>query len=144
MIFESVAIKSWSYISNYETKQDALVSNNYGNVPRHAIRNLEFSFFIYSDSLVEVHIHSHFQLYSGGLGSLLEQMVEVLCRHVSDESSTVRRLCLRGLVQLATLRRYVLWVFLHFNYPNLYTMCGISFILFPYHCSLLCSFLVKL
>ncbi|XP_019425603.1 PREDICTED: protein SHOOT GRAVITROPISM 6 isoform X3 [Lupinus angustifolius] len=43
---------------------------------------------------------SEFVRYSGELGSLLEQMVEVLCRHVSDESSTVRRLCLRGLVQL--------------------------------------------
>ncbi|XP_020212119.1 protein SHOOT GRAVITROPISM 6 isoform X1 [Cajanus cajan] len=43
---------------------------------------------------------SEFVRYSGGLGSLLEQMVEVLCRHVSDESSTVRRLCLRGLVQI--------------------------------------------
>jgi len=42
----------------------------------------------------------HLHFYSGGLGSLLEQMVEVLCRHVSDESSTVRRLCLRGLVQV--------------------------------------------
>lgn len=27
-------------------------------------------------------------------------MVEVLCQHVSDESPTVRRLCLRGLVQV--------------------------------------------
>ena len=37
---------------------------------------------------------------SGEHGSLLEQMVEVLCRHVSDDSSNVRRLCLRGLVQV--------------------------------------------
>nr|POE91853.1 protein shoot gravitropism 6 [Quercus suber] len=43
---------------------------------------------------------SEFVRYSGGLGSLLEQMVEVLCQHVSDESPTVRRLCLRGLVQI--------------------------------------------
>lgn len=43
---------------------------------------------------------SEFVRYSGGFSSLLEQMVEVLCRHVSDESSTVRRLCLRGLVQI--------------------------------------------
>ncbi|XP_050910531.1 protein SHOOT GRAVITROPISM 6 isoform X7 [Lathyrus oleraceus] len=42
---------------------------------------------------------SEFVRYSGGLGSLLEQMVDVLCRRVSDESSTVRRFCLRGLVQ---------------------------------------------
>lgn len=27
-------------------------------------------------------------------------MVEALCRHVSDDSPTVRRLCLRGLVQV--------------------------------------------
>ncbi|KAI4349076.1 hypothetical protein L6164_009717 [Bauhinia variegata] len=39
----------------------------------------------------------------GGLGSLLELMVEALCRHVSDESSTVRRLCLRGLVQIPSI-----------------------------------------
>ncbi|RYR03647.1 hypothetical protein Ahy_B06g082747 isoform C [Arachis hypogaea] len=32
---------------------------------------------------------SEFVRYSGGLGSCLEQMVEVLCRHVSDESSTI-------------------------------------------------------
>ncbi|XP_073221884.1 protein SHOOT GRAVITROPISM 6-like isoform X3 [Cicer arietinum] len=43
---------------------------------------------------------SEFVRYSGGLGSLLEQMVEVLCRRVSDESSTVQRFCLRGLVQV--------------------------------------------
>ncbi|KAB2620801.1 protein SHOOT GRAVITROPISM 6 [Pyrus ussuriensis x Pyrus communis] len=42
---------------------------------------------------------SEFVRYSDGFGSLLEQIVEVLCRHVSDESPTVRRLCLRGLVQ---------------------------------------------
>jgi hypothetical protein len=43
---------------------------------------------------------SEFLRYSDGFGSLLEQMVEALCRHVSDDSPTVRRLCLRGLVQL--------------------------------------------
>ncbi|KAM3689300.1 hypothetical protein ACB098_09G036500 [Castanea mollissima] len=31
---------------------------------------------------------------------ILEQMVEVLCQHVSDESPTLRQLCLRGLVQI--------------------------------------------
>ncbi|XP_052174886.1 LOW QUALITY PROTEIN: protein SHOOT GRAVITROPISM 6-like [Diospyros lotus] len=41
--------------------------------------------------------------YSDGFGSLLEQMVETLCRHVSDDSSTVRRLCLRGLVQIPSI-----------------------------------------
>ncbi|KAM3689336.1 hypothetical protein ACB098_09G040300 [Castanea mollissima] len=46
---------------------------------------------------------SEFVRYSGGLGSLLEQMVEVLCQHVSDESPTVRRLCLRGLVQIPSI-----------------------------------------
>ncbi|XP_031378372.1 protein SHOOT GRAVITROPISM 6 isoform X2 [Punica granatum] len=46
---------------------------------------------------------SEFICYSGGLNSLLEQMVEALCRHVSDESPTVRRLCLRGLVQIPSL-----------------------------------------
>lgn len=37
---------------------------------------------------------------SEGLGSLLEEIVEALCRHVSDDSPTVRRLCLKGLVQV--------------------------------------------
>ncbi|WVZ55465.1 hypothetical protein U9M48_006123 [Paspalum notatum var. saurae] len=32
--------------------------------------------------------------------TLLEQMVEELCQHVSDDSPTVRSLCLRGLVQI--------------------------------------------
>lgn len=35
-----------------------------------------------------------------GSGSLLEEIVEALCRHVSDDSPMVRRLCLRGLVQI--------------------------------------------
>ncbi|XP_051152364.1 protein SHOOT GRAVITROPISM 6 isoform X3 [Andrographis paniculata] len=43
---------------------------------------------------------SEFVRFSDSFGSLLEQMVEGLCRHVSDDSSTVRRLCLRGLVQM--------------------------------------------
>ncbi|KAI8013285.1 ADP-ribosylation factor GTPase-activating protein AGD3 [Camellia lanceoleosa] len=42
---------------------------------------------------------SEFVRYSDGFGSLLEQMVEAFCRHVSDDSPTVRRLCLRRLVQ---------------------------------------------
>ncbi|XP_061352593.1 protein SHOOT GRAVITROPISM 6 isoform X2 [Gastrolobium bilobum] len=46
---------------------------------------------------------SEFVRYSGGLSSLLEQMVEVLSRRVTDESSTVRRLCLRGLVQIPSI-----------------------------------------
>ncbi|KAL3532002.1 hypothetical protein ACH5RR_005523 [Cinchona calisaya] len=46
---------------------------------------------------------SEFVRYSDGFGSLLEQMVEALCRHVSDDSSTVRRLCLRGLVQMPSI-----------------------------------------
>ncbi|PQQ19778.1 protein SHOOT GRAVITROPISM 6 [Prunus yedoensis var. nudiflora] len=46
---------------------------------------------------------SEFVRYSDGFGSLLEQIVEVLCRHVSDESPTVRRLCLRGLVQIPSI-----------------------------------------
>ncbi|XP_024022984.1 protein SHOOT GRAVITROPISM 6 [Morus notabilis] len=46
---------------------------------------------------------SEFVRYSGGFGSLLEEMVEVLCQHVSDESPTVRRLCLRGLVQIPSI-----------------------------------------
>ncbi|XP_061964637.1 protein SHOOT GRAVITROPISM 6 isoform X5 [Populus nigra] len=49
---------------------------------------------------------SVFVPYSGGFDSLLEQMVEALCRHVSDESPTVRRLCLRGLVQIPSLHIY--------------------------------------
>ncbi|KAL5546037.1 hypothetical protein UlMin_005724 [Ulmus minor] len=46
---------------------------------------------------------SEFIRYSGGFGSLLEQMVEILCQHVSDESPTVRRLCLKGLVQIPSI-----------------------------------------
>ncbi|GAV58925.1 hypothetical protein CFOL_v3_02458 [Cephalotus follicularis] len=46
---------------------------------------------------------SEFVRYSGGFSSLLEEMVEALCRHVSDESSTVRCLCLRGLVQMPSI-----------------------------------------
>ncbi|KAK8708807.1 hypothetical protein V6N13_059844 [Hibiscus sabdariffa] len=42
---------------------------------------------------------SEFVHYSSGFSSILEEMVEVLCRHVSDESPTVRCLCLRGLVK---------------------------------------------
>ncbi|PIA54938.1 hypothetical protein AQUCO_00901089v1 [Aquilegia coerulea] len=43
---------------------------------------------------------SEFVRFSDKISSQLEQMVEALCRHVSDESPTVRRLCLRGLVQI--------------------------------------------
>lgn len=37
---------------------------------------------------------------SESFGPLLEQVVEGLTRHVSDDSPNVRRLCLRGLVQV--------------------------------------------
>ncbi|KAI3447537.1 hypothetical protein Pfo_004202 [Paulownia fortunei] len=43
---------------------------------------------------------SEFVRFSDSFGSLLEQMVEGLTRHVSDDSPNVRRLCLRGLVQM--------------------------------------------
>ncbi|XP_015574858.1 protein SHOOT GRAVITROPISM 6 isoform X1 [Ricinus communis] len=46
---------------------------------------------------------SEFVRYSGGFTSLLDEMVEALCRHVSDESPTVRCLCLRGLVQIPSI-----------------------------------------
>ncbi|XP_019243060.1 PREDICTED: protein SHOOT GRAVITROPISM 6 isoform X1 [Nicotiana attenuata] len=46
---------------------------------------------------------SEFLRYSDGFGPLLEQMVQALCRHVSDDSPTVRRLCLRGLVQMPSI-----------------------------------------
>uniref|UniRef100_A0A2C9VCM9 Uncharacterized protein n=1 Tax=Manihot esculenta TaxID=3983 RepID=A0A2C9VCM9_MANES len=46
------------------------------------------------------------QKSNGGFSSLLEQMVEALCRHVSDESPTVRCLCLRGLVQIPSIHIY--------------------------------------
>ncbi|KAM7255099.1 hypothetical protein ACFE04_020340 [Oxalis oulophora] len=49
---------------------------------------------------------SEFVRYSGGFDSLLDQMVEALCRHVSDESPMVRRLCLRGLVQIPSIHIY--------------------------------------
>nr|XP_029119800.1 protein SHOOT GRAVITROPISM 6 isoform X2 [Elaeis guineensis] len=43
---------------------------------------------------------SEFIRHSDGVPSLLEHMVEAMCLHVSDESPTVRSLCLRGLVQI--------------------------------------------
>ncbi|XP_058207900.1 protein SHOOT GRAVITROPISM 6 isoform X3 [Rhododendron vialii] len=46
---------------------------------------------------------SEFVRYSAGFESLLEQMVEAFCRHVSDDSPTVRRLCLKGLVQIPSI-----------------------------------------
>lgn len=46
---------------------------------------------------------SEFVRYSSGFCSLLEQMVEALCQHVSDVSPVVRRLCLRGLVQMPSI-----------------------------------------
>ncbi|XP_077246422.1 ARM repeat superfamily protein isoform X2 [Tasmannia lanceolata] len=46
---------------------------------------------------------SEFIRYSDGIGSLLEEMVEAMCLHVIDESPTVRRLCLRGLVQIPSI-----------------------------------------
>lgn len=46
---------------------------------------------------------SEFVRYSDGYESLLEQMVEALCRHVSDDSATIRRLCLRGLIQMPSI-----------------------------------------
>ncbi|KAL6902358.1 hypothetical protein ACP4OV_005234 [Aristida adscensionis] len=43
---------------------------------------------------------SEFIRHSENEPALLEQMVEELCQHVSDDSPTVRSLCLRGLVQI--------------------------------------------
>ncbi|KAG6479398.1 hypothetical protein ZIOFF_062861 [Zingiber officinale] len=43
---------------------------------------------------------SEFIRHSEGLSSLLEHIVEAMCLHVSDESPTVRSLCLCGLVQV--------------------------------------------
>ncbi|EPS71954.1 hypothetical protein M569_02803, partial [Genlisea aurea] len=43
---------------------------------------------------------SEFVPFSDRFDSLLEQLVEGMCRHVTDDSPTVRRLCLRGLVQM--------------------------------------------
>ncbi|XP_047954298.1 protein SHOOT GRAVITROPISM 6 isoform X2 [Salvia hispanica] len=42
---------------------------------------------------------SEFVRFSESFGPLLEQLVEGLTRHASDDSPNVRRLCLRGLVQ---------------------------------------------
>ncbi|KAK9124088.1 hypothetical protein Sjap_013690 [Stephania japonica] len=47
---------------------------------------------------------SEFVRFSDGVGSLLEEVVERMCQYVSDESPTVRRLCLRGLVQIPSIR----------------------------------------
>ncbi|KAK8557003.1 hypothetical protein V6N13_035111 [Hibiscus sabdariffa] len=49
---------------------------------------------------------SEFVRYSSGFSSILEEMVEVLCRHVSDESPMVRCLCLRGLVKIPSVHIY--------------------------------------
>ncbi|GAB2300651.1 Protein SHOOT GRAVITROPISM 6 [Dionaea muscipula] len=46
---------------------------------------------------------SEFIRYSDGFDSLLEKMIEALCRHVSDESATVRCLCLKGLGQIPSI-----------------------------------------
>ncbi|KAL6987296.1 Protein SHOOT GRAVITROPISM 6 [Sarracenia purpurea var. burkii] len=46
---------------------------------------------------------SEFVRYSDGFDSLLEELVEALCWHVSDDSPTVRRLCLKGLVQIPSI-----------------------------------------
>ncbi|XP_031501558.1 protein SHOOT GRAVITROPISM 6 isoform X2 [Nymphaea colorata] len=43
---------------------------------------------------------SEFVRYSDGFGSLLEQLVEAMSLHAADESPIVRRLCLKGLVQI--------------------------------------------
>ncbi|PKA56468.1 hypothetical protein AXF42_Ash015241 [Apostasia shenzhenica] len=43
---------------------------------------------------------SEFVRHSDGFPSLLEQMVEGMCLHISDESPIVRSLCLHGLVQI--------------------------------------------
>ncbi|XP_054824729.1 protein SHOOT GRAVITROPISM 6-like isoform X2 [Prosopis cineraria] len=45
---------------------------------------------------------SEFICYSG-VKSFLGHMIEVLCQHVFDESSTVRRLCLRGLIKIPSI-----------------------------------------
>lgn len=47
-----------------------------------------------------------------GSGSVLEEIVEALCRHVSDDSPMVRRLCLRGLVQVIHLT-ILIYIFLN-------------------------------
>ncbi|XP_074269139.1 protein SHOOT GRAVITROPISM 6 isoform X2 [Silene latifolia] len=47
---------------------------------------------------------SEFIRFSDGFDSLLNEMVEALCRHVSDDSATVRRLCLKGLVQIPSVQ----------------------------------------
>ncbi|KAK8937233.1 hypothetical protein KSP39_PZI012653 [Platanthera zijinensis] len=52
---------------------------------------------------------SEYIRHSDGAPSLLEEIVEGLCLHVSDESPVVRSLCLRGLVQIpkCQMPRYV-------------------------------------
>nr|GEU38198.1 protein shoot gravitropism 6 isoform X1 [Tanacetum cinerariifolium] len=40
---------------------------------------------------------------SEGPDTVLEEIVDALCRHVSDDSPMVRRLCLRGLVQIPSM-----------------------------------------
>lgn len=52
---------------------------------------------------------SEYIRHSDGVPTLLEQMVEGMCLHVSDESTIVRSLCLRGLVQIpkSQMPRYI-------------------------------------
>lgn len=65
---------------------------------------------------------------SDGFGPLLEQMVQSLCRHVSDDSPTVRRLCLRGLVQVFLVTEYS-FSFLLVKGGGMFTR-GVSWIFF--------------
>ncbi|KAI7984668.1 Sodium/hydrogen exchanger 2 [Camellia lanceoleosa] len=58
------------------------------------------------------------RLQCDGFGSLLEQMVEAFCRHVSDDSPTVRRQCLRGLVQSTRNKCYDALMKVHLWYSD--------------------------
>lgn len=64
---------------------------------------------------------------SDGLPSLLEHIVEAMCLHVSDESPTVRSLCLRGLVQVHFLFAWppypIVICRFFFPHPELFVIC---------------------
>ncbi|KAK9168546.1 hypothetical protein Syun_000686 [Stephania yunnanensis] len=60
--------------------------------------------FLTRSHIVNLEVEQSAYTFGDGVGSLLEEVVERMCQYVSDESPTVRRLCLRGLVQIPSIR----------------------------------------
>ncbi|GJU56665.1 protein shoot gravitropism 6 isoform X1 [Tanacetum coccineum] len=57
----------------------------------------------YLNQPVRFHREAAAAALSEGPDTVLEEIVDALCRHVSDDSPMVRRLCLRGLVQIPSM-----------------------------------------